>query len=125
MTQEHPIAPPSELIQQWIDEPQHMTEDQLGKCVTLISMDGARFQEIINKASQYSADQELEACIAWLEWQKLVRHENLTAYLRATRRPKPPSLKDEALAVLDDCADRLDAAHENVLRRALEALPNA
>lgn len=36
----------------------------------------------------------------------------------------PSPQKDEALAVLDDCADSLDAAHENVLRRALEALPN-
>ena len=37
------------------------------------------------------------------------------------RRPKPPTLKEKALAILDDC--NLDAAHENTLRRALEALP--
>jgi hypothetical protein len=36
--------------------------------------------------------------------------------------PKPPSLKEQALAVLDDCSDRLDGAHENTIRRALEAL---
>jgi hypothetical protein len=34
-------------------------------------------------------------------------------------------LKDQALAVLDDISDRLDAAHENVIRRALEQLPDA
>jgi len=33
-------------------------------------------------------------------------------------------LKEQALAVLDDCSDRLDGAHENTIRRALEALPN-
>ena len=43
--------------------------------------------------------------------------------LRRARRPKPPSLKEQALAVLDDCSDRLDGAHENIIRLALEALP--
>jgi hypothetical protein len=36
--------------------------------------------------------------------------------------PRKPSLKEQALIVLDDAS--LDAAHENILRRALEALPN-
>jgi len=34
----------------------------------------------------------------------------------------PPSLKEQALAVLDDASNRLDAAHENIIRRALEQL---
>ena len=34
------------------------------------------------------------------------------------------SLKDQALAILDDCSRNLDGTHENILRRALEALPN-
>ena len=38
--------------------------------------------------------------------------------------PVAPSLKELALAILDDCSDRLDGAHENTIRRALEALPN-
>jgi hypothetical protein len=42
--------------------------------------------------------------------------------LRAVRRPKPKSLKEQALIALDDAG--LDAAHENILRRALEALPD-
>ena len=33
-----------------------------------------------------------------------------------------PSLKEQALAILDDCSDRLDGAHENIIRRALEQL---
>jgi hypothetical protein len=44
--------------------------------------------------------------------------------LVADRRPKPPSLKKQALAVLEDASNRLDAAHENIIRRALEALPD-
>jgi hypothetical protein len=32
-------------------------------------------------------------------------------------------LKEQALAVLDDASNRIDAAHENIIRRALEALP--
>jgi hypothetical protein len=39
----------------------------------------------------------------------------------AARRPKPPSLKEQALAVLDDA--KLDSAHYNIILRALEALP--
>jgi len=31
--------------------------------------------------------------------------------------------KEQALATLDDCSDHLDGAHENILRRALDALP--
>ena len=38
------------------------------------------------------------------------------------RHPKPPGLKEQALIVLDDASDRLDAAHENIIRRALEQL---
>ena len=38
--------------------------------------------------------------------------------------PESPSLKEQALAILDDCSDRLDGAHENIIRLALEALPN-
>ncbi len=36
--------------------------------------------------------------------------------------PEVPNSKEQALSVLDDVSDQLDAAHENVLRRALEQL---
>ena len=35
---------------------------------------------------------------------------------------EPPSLKEQALTILDDCSDRLDGAHENIIRQALEQL---
>ena len=34
------------------------------------------------------------------------------------------SIKQQALIVLDDISSRLDAAHENIIRRALESLPD-
>ena len=34
------------------------------------------------------------------------------------------SIKQQALIVLDDISIRLDAAHENIIRRALESLPD-
>jgi hypothetical protein len=52
-----------------------------------------------------------------------VRPPALELMFIEARRPKPPSLKEQALAILDDASTRLDAAHENILRRALEQLP--
>jgi hypothetical protein len=101
--QQHPIIPPEDLLQ------------KLRKLASL--------QEVITKAYQAGADQELEACCKWL-FESAYPHKVASVYLRTTRRPKPPSLKEQALAVLDDCANCLDGAHENTIRRALEALPN-
>jgi hypothetical protein len=104
-----PITPPPELVQQW--------EDQFLQRPTI---NGCFIQSYIAaKAAQWGADQELEACCEYMH------HEDFHGFaneLRAARRPKPPSLKQQALAVLDDCSDRLDGAHENIIRCALEAL---
>lgn len=66
--------------------------------------------------AQQIADQELDACCAWTG---IVGGAEA---LRAARRPKPPSLAEQALTLLDDASTRLDAAHENTIRRALERL---
>jgi len=65
--------------------------------------------------AQQIADQELEACCR--EVQKLY---GVGRWLRSTRRIE--SLKEQALALLDYVSDRLDAVHENTIRRALEQL---
>ena len=70
-------------------------------------------------SAQWGADQELEACCEWLSW-RISRH--MSEQLRDTRRAKPLTLKQQALTILDDCSDRLDGAHENILRKALEQL---
>ena len=106
----HEITPPPEMLQQWATEYWGNPGESIGEGEKYIAIQAAR----------WGSDQELEACVEWLQDPDL----NVDTYkLRAARRPKPPSLKEQALAVLDDASDRLDAAHENLIRRALEALP--
>lgn len=72
----------------------------------------------VTKLAQQIADQELEACCEWFvqDWADIETADKL----RAARRPKPPSLKEQAIAVLEDAG--VNAAHYNILLRALEAL---
>ena len=109
--QQHPINPPLELVGQWHIE-----------AVKGFRTNGVYEQDIATQAAQWGADQELEACCAWL------KSVGLHTYaLHAARRPKPPSLKEQAL----DAWDRLrnEAWCEEIdfdldfVRRALEALP--
>jgi hypothetical protein len=115
MTNQHPITPPPELVQEWIHEPQYMTEDQLGKRMNLISMNEVRFREIIDKISQYSADQELEACC---EYMQHVGFPGIATILRVARRPKLPSLKERIAAAITDGDERTALSLLN------EAMPN-
>jgi hypothetical protein len=103
------ITPPPELVQQWDDEGTEMfrPEYQL---------------HLAARAAQWGADQELEACCEWLENQPQWMED-----LRAARRPKPPSLKEQALLQLDtlnaDLAMHGRGCDLSQIRRALEALP--
>ena len=106
MTNQHPITPPPELVEQWIKDANH---------------NEPMFAQVAIMGARWGADQELEACCEWLECN--YNYPQVNHPLRAARRPKPPSLKEQALVVLDDCANCLDGAHENTIRRALEALP--
>ena len=112
MTNQHPITPPLALIDQWWDEAKQNAkyDEPIGPLVA-------------TQAAQWGADQELDACVEWIT-NRYGEESHAMDLLRAARRPKPPSLKEQALVVLDDCSDRLDSAHENTIRRALEALPN-
>ena len=74
-------------------------------------------QHITTAAAQWGADQELEACCEWMRERGL--HPEYWRDLRIARRPKPPSLKEQALRALED--DDIDVY---LIRRALEALPN-
>ena len=75
---------------------------------------------------------ERTACRRWLERDSGTVHaQSLFPYdedigngcsLRIPPITEPSSLKKQAIAVLDDCSDRIDAAHENTIRRALEQL---
>jgi len=107
MTNEHPITPSLEVVNNWVD-----------------MLSSRSDYAVFTTAVQWGANQELEACCEWMRNAPFGLALNTSVnQLRAARRPKPPSLKEQALAVLDDCSDRLDGAHENIIRLALEALP--
>jgi hypothetical protein len=109
MTNQHPITPPPELVNQWCDEDPGGFE---------------MFDRLATKAARWGADQELEACCQYIsgkgEW--FVHPGHRLAELRAARRPKPPTLKEQALAALL----HLDHGQHNerclIIRRALEQL---
>ena len=106
---DHPITPPPELVQQWAD------------------MLASRSDEaVFSLAAQWGADQELEACCELLND---FNTYHLVELFRAARRPKPPSLKEQAMDELDGIAAVFRMSHGGDLvcdkiRRALEALPN-
>lgn len=111
----HPITPPPELISQWLKEfygPETMPGMTPGEAVLHVAAVAAR----------WGADVQLEAVCEWLRRAGI--EQGFIDELRAACRPKPPSLKEQALIVLDDASSRLDAAHENIIRRALESLPD-
>jgi hypothetical protein len=120
MTNKHPITPPSELVKQHWDEP------QFGGCFA---------EEFATFFARWGADQELEACCAWLHDTYVEDPEDIVPELRATRRHKPPSLKEQALAALgwlsiEPClingvdVNAAVRAKYDTIRTALEALPN-
>jgi len=120
MTNQHSITPPHELVQQWV------------RASPLLHSDTSWSYElfITQQAARWGADQELEACVGWLQDPDL----NVDTYkLKAARRPKPPSLKKQACDALDtyiygepDPRDTethwLKERTYNTIRKALEAL---
>jgi hypothetical protein len=110
--QQHPIILPPELVEQWAAE-----------AMKGWRTNGIYERDIATQAAQWGADQELDACCEWIPKNTPWDEDNL----RAARRPKPLSLKKQAL----DAWDRLrnEAWCEEIdfdldfVRRALEALP--
>jgi hypothetical protein len=117
MLNQHPITPPPELVRQWSLESQD--EHQPTVAYSMVGLLAA-------KAAQWGADQELEACCEWLECN--YNYPQVNHPLRAARRPKPPSLKEQALEALGRfSANSHTTAHQmqndfDLFRRALEAL---
>ena len=120
MTQEHPITPPPELVQQWNTE------------AAYAKISDQRY--IATQAARWGADQELEACCeyltrcaAWEPWEPEDIQE-----MRDLRRPKPPSLKAQALQAAqrfyanghEDCNDEEVKDDFGIIRLALESLPD-
>ena len=118
MTQEHPITPPPELVLQWLEDAPEDGELSISK-------------HIATKAARWGADQELDACCEWFvrDWTDIETADNL----RAARRPKPPTLKEQALKELKDWTNEkhgpggevflCEGLSVDIIRRALESLP--
>ena len=106
---EHPITPPPELILQWLEDGPEDGEFGISK-------------HIATQAARWGADQELEACVNYVD---NTISGNKARALRTARRPKPPSLKEQALAALNVIEDKMlgPTTEEKLIRRALESLP--
>ena len=111
MTNTSPITPPLELVHEWAD-----------------MLSSRSDHAVFSIAAQWGADQELEACCEWLSG---CGCKSYGRELRAARRPKPPSLKEQALQVLRPLSNpvmpgtpeyRLYEPQAEIIRRALEAL---
>jgi hypothetical protein len=114
----HPITPPPELVQEWWES----TVPNLSTSVKISA-------QLCTKAAQWGADQELLAVeeeIIAQGWFANSVHRR--AQLRAARRPKPPSLKEQALEALETLNQAWTMPKELeaviAIRRALESLPN-
>jgi len=103
MTEQPPITPSDEQVQQWVN---------------LLPQGSVK---AFTAAAQWGADQELEACCEWVAVESIAA----ATELRAARRFKQPSLKEEALTALTRYATGETILTNNsvdIIRRALEQL---
>ena len=109
-----PITPPPELIKEWMSE----FSGSLTWPTELALHTATR-------SAQWGADQELEACCEWMADETPADYIDA---LRAARRPKPPSLKEQALEDLEtlivDLGNHGMGFKATNIIRALEALPD-
>ena len=114
----NPITPPPELVQQWLGT-------YFGTTVTG-EVSGVELA-LATQAAQWGADQELEACCEWLEDIGPSGVQLWGDDLRTDRRPKPPSLKEQALELVNrskSAMSVLTLSEVKTIRQALETLPN-
>lgn len=100
------ITPSQDLRDKWLNEAPNT-------CV---------YDYLIDRAAQWGADQELEACV---QRQALLYGNRTADELRAARRPKPPSLKEQALqklTSLEALAQACGHDPDDIIRRALESI---
>ncbi len=122
MTQQHLIVPPWELVQQWREAPEFSA---LSSCV-IVTVTTTKLQDIATQAAQWGSDEELEACCDVLARELICDGKHVATDLRMIRRPKPPSLKEQALEIVRgtpvNSAGLYSYEHVELIRRALEQL---
>lgn len=116
-----PITPPPELVKKWATASAR-THRENG---TYAQHEFA----LATQAARWGADQQLELDAEWFDKNSLFS-QSLTVTpsgnaLREAMRPKPPSLKERALAVVENLiiCDHLSEQDETTLLDALESLP--
>lgn len=107
MTTEHPITPPEDKFKRWEDDILNEREN-VDVVLDCAWKDGYRA----------GADAELEACVNYVD---NAISGNKARALRTARRPKPPSLAEEALVACERSAFGIPGDRDTI-RRALERL---
>jgi hypothetical protein len=123
----HPIKVPPGLFADWLA----VGRKQYSEPALLAGF-------VAEKAAEWAADQQLMGVNNWIRAAgpykgvrnelSIVRLDSLATELWAAMRPKPPSLKEQALADLDVVIDRLLECGKTVplsIRRAIESIPDA
>jgi hypothetical protein len=110
----NPISPPPKLVGEWLTE-----------AADLHLLIPSNLDYLATRAAQWGADQELEACVEWLQDPDL----NVDTYkLRLARRPETPMLKEEALEAWEIANQTWTTASDKkvatIILRAIKALPN-
>jgi hypothetical protein len=130
MTDQHSITPPLEMRQLWVDL-WHQAKVKHVDLDVFVAIQAARWgwdqrSATVPAELQQARDEELEACVA-----AVYAHEDqplcggTAEWLRSARRPKPLSLKEQALRLVSDYGVpfyRYTAEQTDIIRRALEQL---
>lgn len=126
--QQHPITLPPELLKEIWDKFQQNPiggfDEAWRQAMAQAAQWGAdQAKANIERERQEVADQELEACCEFIYNE--TSDDGFVAILRAARRPKPKSEKQQALDILND-AHRGDLSDDEraTIRRALKSIPN-
>jgi len=107
----HPITPPPELVEQWYEIADNSSKDVI--------------QEVATQAARWGADKQLEMDATWVVLQ--TSNQMSSKRLIAEMRPKPLSLKEQALALISHDPARqpfLSRKGIDTIRRALESIPD-
>jgi hypothetical protein len=125
MTDNHPITPPPELVEQWRNLPEYVSQLRTMFTVTITT---EKLQDIATQAARWGADEQLEQDARWLDTCALFStHLTITPSgdaLKQAMRSKPPCLKEQALIELGDVynRDKIDDVTYDTIRKALEQL---
>ena len=109
------------------EHPMQPTDEQLAKWESDWFSERENADVLLIQAFQAGADAELDRWKEWIEDVDCDEPQEGRERFLASRRPKPPSLKQQALELMQTHgagALKLDAGQCDTIRRALEELPD-